>query len=146
MFLIRKATEADLKLLAQMNKELIQDEGSRNPMTIEQLEERMDGWILGEWEVEIIEKDNNIIGYAVYKHGKDDFYSKLKYIHLRQYYIGKDYRGRGYGTSALKQLLTHSFPEGVKVTIDVLESNPRGHNFLMKFGFSPYYTHMEFTQ
>lgn len=42
-FWIRKATIDDLKLLSQMNKELIEDEGSRNPMTLVQLEDRFLG-------------------------------------------------------------------------------------------------------
>ncbi len=32
---IRAATELDLALLARMNKHLIEDEGSRNPMSVE---------------------------------------------------------------------------------------------------------------
>lgn len=43
--LIRKAAESDAWILAQMNKALIHDEGSRNPMTIQQVEERMRGWL-----------------------------------------------------------------------------------------------------
>ena len=35
--LIHPANEADLPLLAQMNKRLIEDEGSRNPMSLDQL-------------------------------------------------------------------------------------------------------------
>ena len=35
--LIRPATKSDLPILAQMNRRLIEDEGSRNPMSIAEL-------------------------------------------------------------------------------------------------------------
>jgi GNAT superfamily N-acetyltransferase len=129
-------------MLAQMNKELIQDEGSRNPMFVEQLEERMGGWILGQWEIEIIQNETFDIGYAVYQSRVDDFFPDEKYIYPRQFYIKREHRGNGYGTEALKYLIRHSFPDGAKVTIDVLKSNPRGHNFWSNCGFESYYTNM----
>jgi hypothetical protein len=55
-FLIRKATDEDLKLISQMNKELIEDEGSRNPMTLAELEDRIIGWLSSDWEIEWFEK------------------------------------------------------------------------------------------
>ncbi len=42
---LRRATEDDLDDLAVMNKQLIEDEGSRNPMNREQLADRMKGWL-----------------------------------------------------------------------------------------------------
>ena len=38
------ATEADLPLLAEMNRRLIEDEGSENPMTVAELQQRMRAW------------------------------------------------------------------------------------------------------
>ena len=38
---LRQAERADLPLLAQMNKHLIEDEGSANLMTVGELERRM---------------------------------------------------------------------------------------------------------
>ncbi|MVP00830.1 GNAT family N-acetyltransferase [Paenibacillus lutrae] len=145
-FSVQKTKEADIKFLAQMNKELIQDEGSRNPMSLEQLEERMNGWLFDEWEIEIIQKDTSVIGYAVYHIRKDDFYPDEKYIYLRQFYMRREHRGKGYGTEALKHLIRYSFPYGAKVSIDVLESNARGSNFWKKFGFEPYYTQMKLSK
>ena len=42
---IQKCTLEDVPLLAQMNKQLIDDEKSTNPMTVTELEERMRGFI-----------------------------------------------------------------------------------------------------
>ena len=40
-----QATTADLPLLAKLNKQLIEDEGHRNPMTVAELETRMRNWL-----------------------------------------------------------------------------------------------------
>lgn len=43
--MIRRATREDVPVLAQMNWQLIRDEGSDNPMTVDQLAERMTGFL-----------------------------------------------------------------------------------------------------
>jgi len=47
----RPATLDDCALLARLNHELIRDEGHRNPMTVPQLEQRMRGWISGDFAI-----------------------------------------------------------------------------------------------
>lgn len=37
----RKATQTDIPLLAELNHQLIRDEGHRNPLTLSQLEQRL---------------------------------------------------------------------------------------------------------
>ncbi|MGO4185507.1 N-acetyltransferase family protein [Paenibacillus sp. TAF43_2] len=145
-FWIRKATIDDLKLLSQMNKELIEDEGSRNPMTLAQLEDRFLGWLSSDWEISLFEKDSAILGYAVYQISADVFYPEESNVYLRQYYIARQQRSHGYGSAVLKQLVRDSFPSGAKVTIDVLASNPRGQQFWTSCGFEPYYTNMQLKQ
>jgi hypothetical protein len=44
----RLASVDDCRLLAEMNHQLIQDEGHRNKMTVAELERRMRGWLSGE--------------------------------------------------------------------------------------------------
>ena len=43
----RFATQENVQLLAEMNQQLIRDEGHRNKMTLPQLQERMSGWLQG---------------------------------------------------------------------------------------------------
>lgn len=44
------ATIDDLLIIAEMNKQLIRDEGHRNGMDIAQLETRMRQWLVSEYE------------------------------------------------------------------------------------------------
>jgi hypothetical protein len=44
----RSATLDDAPLLAEMNHQLIRDEGHRNPMTVFELAERMREWLSGD--------------------------------------------------------------------------------------------------
>lgn len=60
--IIRSANQSDLPSLTQMNKKLIEDEGSRNPMSMNELQERMRNWILGNWNVDVLQDDDKIIG------------------------------------------------------------------------------------
>ena len=41
----RPATIEDCPLLAELNYQLIRDEGHRNEMTVPELEQRMRGWL-----------------------------------------------------------------------------------------------------
>jgi len=57
----RPATLDDCGLLAELNHQLIQDEGHRNPMTVPQLEQRMQGFIQGEYRAVIFEDGGEVV-------------------------------------------------------------------------------------
>jgi GNAT superfamily N-acetyltransferase len=140
--LIRPANEADLPLLAQMNKRLIEDEGSRNPMSIDRLADRMRGWLLGDWQVKLFATDAGVVGYAVYQPRRDEYFPDQTIVHLRQFYIERETRGQGLGTAAFRALAAEHFPPDCRVVIDALASNPRGYDFWRHVGFEPYCTTM----
>ena len=140
--LVRPANEADLPLLTQMNKRLIEDEGSRNPMSIGQLADRMRGWLLGDWELKLFATDDRVVGYAVYQRRRDEYFPDQTIVYLRQFYIERELRGQGLGTAACRALVTEHFPPDCRVVIDVLASNPRGYAFWRHVGFEPYSTTM----
>ena len=140
--IIRSATEAELALLAQMNKKLIEAEGSRNPMSVEELRERMSYWLGGDWKVELFAEQDAIVGYAVYQLRQDEYDSNKQVVYLRQFYIEPDKRNQGLGQFALEVLVREHFPTGSTIVIDVLASNPAGYRFWSKVGFQPYCTTM----
>ena len=96
-FFVRKAGEADLPLLARLNRALIEDEGSRNPMMLEELQQRMGGLLKDGWQIDLFCRESDVLGYALYSIDRDD-YEDAPFIYLRQFLIAREHRRRGYGT------------------------------------------------
>jgi GNAT superfamily N-acetyltransferase len=143
--LMRAADEMDLPLLAQMNKCLIEDEGSRNPMSVAELQDRMDKWLRGDWKIDLLIEENVVAGYVVYQFHQDEYAPDKTMIYLRQMYIERDKRSRGLGSRALELLAQARFPADCTVVIDVLATNRRGAKFWSQVGFQPYCTTMHLT-
>ncbi len=95
--MIRRATREDVPVLAQMNWQLIRDEGSDNPMTVDQLAERMTGFLATTYDVWLIQPAQQAIGYILIDMGRTPCY-------LRQLYITAPYRRRGYGRASFVAL------------------------------------------
>ena len=142
--MIRAATDDDLASLAQMNERLIEDEGSRNPMSAEQLRQRMQGWLVGEWKIDLFVEGDAVVGYAVYQFRQDEYLPHQTFVYLRQLYIERDQRSRGLGSRAFQLLTQTRIPTDCPIVIDVLTTNPKGARFWSYLGFHPYCTTMHF--
>ena len=133
----------DTGFLARLNKQLIEDEGSRNPMTEAELEIRMKKLLAEGWRADLILREKRAIGYALYQLRRDDYDPCAPVVHLRQYCIDREERGRGYGRRGVELLMEQRFPTGSTVEIDVLASNSAGQRFWRALGFTPYSTAMK---
>ena len=123
---IKKCVMEDIPQLAMLNKQLIEDEKSDNPMSVKELEERMLGFLDSEYEAFFFVAEEAIVGYALVKNTCTPLY-------LRQFFISRDYRKRHYGTEAFHALLKHL---GVDMLdIEVLPWNERGMRFWESLGF-----------
>ena len=127
----RYAADSDLQLLADWNHQLIRDEGHRNQMTVPQLAERMRGWLGGEYKAVIFASEAGPVGYALYRPGPD-------LVYLRQFFIARGLRGRGYGRAGIGLLRSEVWPAGIRLTVDVLCGNPGGIAFWRAVGFRDY--------
>src|SRR5690349_2567808 len=107
---LRVPTEFDLPLLARMNKRLIEDEGSRNPMTLDQLERRMADFLNEGWTVDLLIVDGNVIGYALYRFQCDPYNADQTVVYIRHFYIERDQRHQGFGRLAIQVLRQNRFP------------------------------------
>lgn len=133
---IRQAEEIDLPILARMNQELIEDEGGATAMTIAELETRMSR-LLGEGFVAVLfERLSEPVGYAVYR-------ITPQFVYLRQFFIGRNYRGNGYGTESFQRLLADEWGNVASVQVDVHEENKIGKSFWERLGFEPKLVRME---
>ena len=128
---VRPATVADVSLLAELNRQLIQDEGHRNPMTLPELAERMRGFLAGEYRVHLFELDGEAVAYALWRDDGDAIY-------LRQFFVDRAHRRAGVGRAAIRLLFDEVFPGNKRVTVDVLIGNDGGRRFWEAVGFRRY--------
>lgn len=132
---IKKCTLNDVPQLALLNKQLIEDEKSNNPMSIEELEGRMSGFLNTEYDAYFFFVENVVVGYALVKHTCEPLY-------LRQFLITRQYRQKHYGTEAFRALLEYLGVE--RMDIEVLPWNERGMRFWESCGFKEISRYMRF--
>ncbi len=132
----RFATQEDVSLLAEMNQQLIRDEGHRNKMTLPQLQQRMSGWLQGEYTAVIFSEGPETVGYALYR--KDP-----EWIYLRQLFVKAEARRKGIGREAMAWLKKNVWKEAKIIRVIVLVGNLEGISFWKAVGFKDYSITME---
>ncbi len=141
---IRNALASEYPHVATMNRKLIEDEKHRNPMTVAELEQRFHAFVDEDgWTVDVFILDDEIVGYATHRREPDEAEAGGWRLHLRQFYIAPQGRGRGIGRRAVELLFENRFEDGERVFLGVLETNPGGRAFWRRVGFVPYSTTME---
>jgi predicted acetyltransferase len=131
MLTYRKATQEDVHWLAEMNQQLIRDMGHRNPMTVPELEMRMDDWLAEVYEAIIFEQGPLPVAYALFRQDAESIY-------LRQLFVVRDFRRQGIGKQAMNILLSDIWPHDWKVVVEVLTINHTGYLFWKSLGFQDY--------
>ena len=127
----RIASQGDCARLAELNHQLIRDEGHRNPMTVLELEERMKGWLAGEYRAVIFEEHNEVVAYALFR-------EEAKEIYLRQFFVVRARRRQGMGRRAVELLRSKVWPKDKRLTVEVLAGNEAGTAFWRSVGFKDY--------
>lgn len=129
----REATVLDCTVLAEMNHQLIRDEGHRNPMTVSELAERMCSWLAEHsYRAVLFEDECRPVAYALFRPEPDSS------IYLRQFFVSRGRRHQGVGSQAVATLFREVFPVDARVTLDVLAHNDVGANFWAAVGFHHY--------
>ena len=132
----RTATLADIETLAELNHQLIADEGADNPRSVAQLAERMAEWLEGRYRAVLFEEGGAPVAYALYR---DDGES----IYLRQFFVTRERRRTGVGRDAITRLVKEVFPSGKRVVVEVLAKNARAMAFWHAMGFVDYFMTLE---
>jgi ribosomal protein S18 acetylase RimI-like enzyme len=125
---LREATFEDLPLLAELNRQLIQDQRSSNPMSLAELQERMRGWLAGEYRAVLFEIDSKPVAYAVFRPAEGG-------IHLRQFFVARGLRRQGIGRRAIEAFRKRHVPSSAALTLEVLVHNSAGIAFWRALGF-----------
>jgi GNAT superfamily N-acetyltransferase len=125
----RIAIAGDYALLAELNSQLIRDEGHRNPMTTAQLEERLRGWLAsGAYQALLFEEHHEVVAYALFRETEAEVY-------LRQFFVVRHRRGEGLGRRAMHELFT-LWPRHKRWTVSVLVTNVAGIAFWRAMGYT----------
>lgn len=132
---IYKCTLADSRQLAIFNKQLIEDEKHDNTMTIDELEKRMIEFISGDYNAYFYRDHGAMVGYALVKASSNPKY-------LRQFFIYREYRRKGYGKTFFTELLKELGER--TIDIEVLSWNKTGIRFWENLGFLPRSIYMRY--
>ena len=127
----RPARSDDCGLLAELNHQLIRDEGHRNAMTVPQLEERMRGFIQGEYCAIVFEQGGEVVAYALYRERPEEIY-------LRQLFVVRARRRQGIGRKAVEILRSQVWPKTKRLTVEVLVKNQDAVAFWRAVGYADY--------
>jgi predicted acetyltransferase len=127
----RRATVTDCALLAELNHQLICDEGHRNPMPVPELETRMKGWLASEYGAVLFENEGEVVAYALYR-------EQLEEIYLRQLFVVRSRRRQGMGRQALEILRSQIWPRPKRLTVEVLVQNTAALAFWRAMGYQDY--------
>ena len=131
----RQTTEDDIKTLVQMNRQLIEDERSSNPMSDRQLGHRMRNFLSNNFSAYIACHENKPAGYALYR-------LEVEHVYIRHFFIGRAFRRQGYGQAFMTWLLENPWRPYRKISLDVLAHNEIGVEFWRAVGFRDRYIHM----
>lgn len=132
---IRIGSAEDLDLLANLNRQLIEDEKHDNQMSVGQLKERMRAFLSTDYKAYIFEDMDDIIGYALVNHFRQPLY-------LRHFFICRNHRRKGYGKLSFETLLEAL--QTKQIDIEVMSWNNAGHAFWKSLGFAERSIYMRF--
>lgn len=124
---IQKCTVADVGELAILNKQLIDDEKSDNPMNLGELEIRMKEFLETDYDAYFFIEESKTIGYALVRRSGAPLY-------LRQFLIERNYRKRHYGIEAFQMLLRYL--DVKEMDLEVLPWNESAMAFWKRCGFN----------
>ena len=134
---IKKCSFEDVDKLAELNKQLIEDEKSDNKMNLKDLKSRMNMFLQTDYSAFFFLEDNEVIGYAlVNEHSKP--------MYLRQFLIERKYRRNHFGSKAIELLINELAIS--EIDIEVLSWNETGLKFWEKCGFVERSRYMRFSK
>ena len=134
---IVQCTASDAEKLAELNRQLIEDEQSDNRMTLPELVDRMRGFLDADYYAYFFLEGGETAGYALVRTSDEPLY-------LRQFFICREYRRRHLGREAFRLLLGTLGTD--TLDIEVLSRNERGVRFWESLGFKERSRYMRFSE
>lgn len=132
----RRATKKDSGLLAELNHQLIADEGHDSAMTVPQLEVRMRRWLEEGYEAVLFENGGETAAYALY-------IAQPEEIYLKHFFVARGLRRQGLGREAMGLLRGKIWPVSRRLAVTVLVRNTDAVQFWRAMGYTDYCLTME---
>jgi GNAT superfamily N-acetyltransferase len=133
----RYAVADDAPFLADINRQLIEDEWDGGGMSLERLEARMRRWLEDEdYKAVIFQENGAAVAYSLVSVDEDSAY-------IRHFFVLHEHRGRGVGRRAFETLVSEIVPGSARLTLDVLARNEPGRAFWRSVGFRDYAIRLE---
>ncbi|HEY6560396.1 MAG TPA: GNAT family N-acetyltransferase [Polyangiaceae bacterium] len=127
----RFASSADIRRLAELNHQLIADEGHGDVMDVAELEHRMQVWLATQYKAVLFHSNEEVVAYALFRDHEGGG------AYLRHFFVVRTRRRQGIGRHAL-QLLARKVLSGRRLVLDVLSGNAAGRAFWAAVGFREY--------
>ncbi len=124
---IDRADASHVEELAELNRQLIEDERHPNPMTPTELAERMVRWMDEGYTCHVARDGGTIAGYCLFR---DDG----KHYYLRQLFVARGHRRRGIATALMDWMYANVW-SGKPVRLDVFAENEEAVAFYRSYGF-----------
>lgn len=122
---IRMANEQEIVPLADMSRQLFEDEPSDRVLSIQQFEDRLTNYIRSGCRAFVFYEDS-LIGYALVNMARTPYY-------LIDFFISRDERRTGKGSIAFDLLMRQL--DDKDIDLDVFCWNSRGRSFWESLGF-----------
>ena len=132
----RIADQNEYPSLAELNHQLIKDEGHRSKLSIDGLAKRMRELEAEGYKAVIFEEDGEIIAYGMYIEHEDKIY-------LRQFFVQRNKRRMGYGKKAMSIFMNEIWPKDKRLTVEVLVNNKSAYEFWKSIGYIEYSIELE---
>ena len=113
--------------LAELNRQLRDDEGYPDPMTHEQFVERMTNWLQDGYRSCLACQNGHTVGYCLFR-------ETPRHYQLRHLFVVRERRRRGIGTALLDWMYAHVW-SGKPVLLEVFSHNAPAVAFYRAYGF-----------
>ena len=122
-----RADASHVDELAELNRQLIEDEQHPNPMTRSELAERMVRWMEEGYQCYLAWVGGATAGYCLFRDDGPNYY-------LRQLFVARGHRRRGVATALMDWMYANVW-SGKPVRLDVFAHNEEAVAFYRAYGF-----------
>lgn len=128
---ISAATEADITQLAELNRQLMEDEVHPYVLELDALRARMTRWVAGEYHVLVFRANGQVCGYAAWC-------AEERGTYLRHFFICRGQRRQGLGRAAIDKLRRDHFPKDQPLQLEAAIWNTDAIAFWRALGFKDF--------